>query len=51
MNWLVINKKYQTIEASVSALPNAIMTAEQFDIILRRQVEEESPDMSGTTVN
>lgn len=51
MNWLVVNKEYQTVEASTSALPNAISGADQFDIVLRRLLEKEQVATEGVTVN
>ena len=43
MNWLVIHKLHNTIEASVGPLPNAMLLADQFSIILTQR-NKPAPD-------
>jgi len=41
MNWVVINKRYQTEESTVSALPNAIYIANHMDSALSQLMNED----------
>lgn len=36
MNWLVINRHYGTVEATVGPYPHAVMIAKQFDEDMQR---------------
>jgi len=41
MNWLVINNQYGTVEATTSALTNALLIADQFEQTLYKIVSTE----------
>lgn len=50
MNWLIINKLHNTIEGSVGPLPNAILLADQFSIVLKKQLKKDE-DVEASTLN
>ena len=42
MNWAVINRRYNTVEATISALPNAILVADELEDRMRKVMPNET---------
>lgn len=46
MNWLVINKHYETVEATTSALPNAILLCDRFSELIQSTLGTEERSLN-----